>query len=190
GRAGLDAFAAADAGAGAHRVVEIEDDLLAEAALGHADHVIDLHLAAGADAERAIDAGIEIDRHRRVAKIGCRHRGAGGEAAFGDADAIGPAPEDGLRRMRRRARRLVGDQQLEHHLAREFGALALRADLHAGRRLADAGRGEDALALDLDHAGAAIAVGAIAGCGLEAEMRDITAGALGGEPDRLAGESL
>ncbi len=49
GRAGLHAFAAGDAGGGAHRIVEIEHDLLGHAAARHADHVIDLHFAAGAD---------------------------------------------------------------------------------------------------------------------------------------------
>src|SRR5207237_5032647 len=48
GRAGLDAFAAGDAGAGPHRIVEVEDDLFVVAARGHTDHVVDLHLAAGA----------------------------------------------------------------------------------------------------------------------------------------------
>src|SRR5690606_16009865 len=79
-RAGLDAFAAGDAGGVAHRIVEIEHDLLVEAAPGHADDVVDLHLAAGADAEIAIDAGVEIDRHRRVREIRRRPMGRGGEA--------------------------------------------------------------------------------------------------------------
>ena len=38
-------------------------------------------------------------------------------------------------------------------------------DLHAGRWRADAARGEHALTFDLDHADAAIAVGAIARLG-------------------------
>ena len=40
------------------------------AAAGHADDVVDLDLAAGADAEIALDAGVEIDRHRHVAAVG------------------------------------------------------------------------------------------------------------------------
>ena len=44
-----------------------------------------------------------------------------------------------------------------------------------GRRLADARGGEHALALDLDHAGAAIAVGAVAGLRQPAQMRDLDA---------------
>jgi len=65
------------------------------------------------------------------------------------------------------------------------GALARRADLHPRRRAADAGGGEDPLALDLDHAGATIAVGPIAGFGAVAEMRDLDALAMGDLPDRL-----
>src|SRR5580692_7764520 len=75
GRAGLHAFAAGDAGRGAHRVVEVEHDLLEMAAAGHADDVVDLDLAAGADAEIALDAGVEIDRHRHMAAVGRRHFG-------------------------------------------------------------------------------------------------------------------
>ena len=38
-------------------------------AVRHADHVVDLDLAAGAHAEIAVDAGVQVDRHRRVAEI-------------------------------------------------------------------------------------------------------------------------
>ena len=62
--------------------------------------------------------------------------------------------------------------------------------LHAGRGLADAGRREHALALDLDHAGAAVAVGPVAGLGQPAEMRDLDALAPGHLPDGLAGRGL
>src|SRR6476661_10309285 len=72
GRAGLHAFAAGDAGRRTHRIVEVEYDLLAVAAAGHADDVIDLHFAAGADTEIALDAGVEIDRHRRMTAVGRR----------------------------------------------------------------------------------------------------------------------
>jgi hypothetical protein len=54
------------------------------------------------------------------------------------------------------------------------------------RRLADAGGGQHALAVDLDHAGAAIAVGPVAGQVDVAEMGDPGAFALGHAPDRLA----
>ena len=50
GRASLHAFAACHARRTAHRVVEVEHDLFREPAARHADHVVRLHLAAGADA--------------------------------------------------------------------------------------------------------------------------------------------
>ena len=185
GRAGLHAFAAGDAGAVAHRVVEIEDDLFMVATRRHTDHVVDLDFAAGADAEIALDAGVELHRHRRMAAVGRRRRVAR-EAAVRDAERVGPLPEPGSGIVRRRPRGLVPDQQLEHHLARKAGALARGLHLHAWRRLAHAGRGEHALAFDLDHAGAAIAVGAVAGFRQPAEMRDLDALPVGNLPDRLA----
>ena len=81
---------------------------------------------------------------------------------------------------------LVADQELEHHLAREFGALAGRLDLHIRRGLAHAGGGEHPLALDLDHARPAIAVSAIPGLGQPAEMRDLNASPVGDLPDGFA----
>jgi len=80
GRTGLDAFTAPDTGAVAHRVVEIEHHLATMAAIGHANDIVHLNLSTGPDAERAVDAGIEIDRNRGV-RIVCRNRFAGGIAA-------------------------------------------------------------------------------------------------------------
>ncbi len=57
-------------------------------------------------------------------------------------------------------------------LARGLGAVGLRLDLHARRGRADAARGQHALAFDLDHADAAVAVRPIAGLGRVAQMRD------------------
>ena len=85
---------------------------------------------------------------------------------------------------------LVGDEQLHHHLLRLMGALARRLHLHADGRLAHAGGGEHALALDLHHAGAAIAVRPVAGLRRVAEMRDVGAEPLRHLPDRLAGARL
>ena len=109
GRAGLHALAAGHAGRLAHRVVEVEHDLGLVAAIGHADDVVDLHLTASAHAQAALDAGIEIDAHRRMAGIALPALG-GGETAFGDLDLFGPVPEFRIRIVRGRARRLVGDQ--------------------------------------------------------------------------------
>src|SRR3546814_17806884 len=84
------------------------------------------------------------------------------EAALGDADVGSPVPELALWIVRGLALRLVGDQQLEHHGARLLGALAGALHHHAVPRRADAGGGEDPLALDLYHPGAAVALGAVA----------------------------
>ena len=114
GRAGLHAFAAGDASGVSHRVVEVEDDLFVMTAARHADHVIDLHFAAGADAEIAVDAGIEIDRHRHMAAVGRRLLLALGKAAGLDAHLVGPAPEFRNRdraRWRARADRRPGDRR-------------------------------------------------------------------------------
>jgi hypothetical protein len=89
GRAGLHAFAARDAGARAHRVVEIEHDLFAVTTTRHTDHVVDLDFAAGADAQIALDTGVEIDRHRGVAAVGLRVM-APGKAAHRNAHAVCP----------------------------------------------------------------------------------------------------
>ena len=189
GRAGLDAFAAGDAGRGAHRIVEIEDDLGVEATLRHADHVVDLDLAAGAHAEVAVDAGVEIDAHRDVAVVKQRDviGRAARKAAVGDALRVGHVPEMRGAIMGFGALRLVGDEHLHDHRAGLGRALALGLHHHAFGRLAHAGGREHPVAVDLDHAGAAIAVGAIAGRVLVAEMRDRRAFPFRHLPDRLVG---
>ena len=132
GRAGLHALPASDAGRFPHRVVEVEHDLGARVAVGHADHIVDLHLAAAAHAEPALDAGVEIDAHGGMARIGSPAFGRR-EAARRDAGLVRPAPQLRARVMGGLARRLIGDEQLHHHLARLLGALGRGLDLHAGR---------------------------------------------------------
>jgi hypothetical protein len=85
--------------------------------------------------------------------------------------------------MRRLARWLVGHQQFDDHLAGLFGALVLRFTTMPSAGFADAGGGKRALALDLDHAGAAVAVGPVAGLVAPAQMRNGRAFALGHLPD-------
>ncbi len=189
GRTGLDAFAAGDAGRMAHRIVEVEHDLLVPAAPCHADDVVDLHFAAGADAQIALDAGVELHRHRRMAAVGGGRR-ARREAAALDRERVGPLPERRVGVVRLGALGLVADQEFEHQLARGLGALAGAFHLHSRRRLADARGGQHPLALDLDHAGAAIAVGAVARLRQPAEMRDLGAEPIGDLPDRLARQRL
>ena len=187
GRAGLHAFAAGDAGRCAHWIVEVENDLLAVAAAGHADDVIDLDLAAGADAEIALNAGVEVDRHRRMAAVRLRHFDgrALGEAAGLDVLALGDLPKLGIRIVRDLERRLIGDEQFGDHAARGLGAVGLRLHHHARRRGADAARGQHALALDLHHADAAVAVRPVAGLGQVAEVRQLDVVAAPGGEDRL-----
>ncbi len=158
------------------------------AAAGHADDVVDLHLAAGADAEIAVDAGVEIDRHRHVAAVGLRHldRLALGEAAGLDLLALGDLPQLGIRIVRVRLIRLIGHQQLGHHAARGRGAVGVGLHLHAGRRRADAACRQHALALDLDHADAAVAVRPIAGLRRVAQVRQLDVEPARGAEDGLA----
>src|SRR5579863_4135608 len=189
GRTGLDAFPASDAGRVAHRVVKIEDDLFVVAARGHADHVVDLHLAAGTDAEIALDAGVELHRHRDMGAVWRRVR-ASRETALRDIESVRPLPERRVRVVRDLALRLIADQQLEHHLPRELGAVARRVHLHVGGGFADARRRQHPFALDLDHAGAAITVGAVAGLGQPAQMWNFGAEPVCHLPDRLARLSL
>ena len=59
-------------------------------AIGHADHVIDLDLAAGAHAQPALNAGIQVDAHRRMAGVAVPALG-GRKPAFGHFDLLGPA---------------------------------------------------------------------------------------------------
>lgn len=56
---------------------------------------------------------------------------------------------------------------------------------HAGACLALATRRQHPLAFDLDHAGPAVTVRAVAGCVLEAKVRDRLARAAGGLPETL-----
>src|SRR5207249_192748 len=145
-----------DTGRLAHRIVEIEHDLRMPAAEREADDIVDLLLAAGAHAARALDAGVEIDGHRRVRDIsgGLRARG---EARRDDAEKALPLCE--LRVELVDALGDVGHEHLDHDLLRVHGTLRYARHLHPRGGCAAAGRGEYALALDLDHAGAAVAFG-------------------------------
>src|SRR5437660_6671762 len=158
GGARLHAFAAGDAGRLAHRVVEIEHRHRPVAAVRIADDVVDLHLAAGAHAARALDAGVEVHRDRRVRNIALWLL-ASCEPGIADAEALRPLPHLVVERVL--LLRHIREQRLEHHLLRAERARRIGGDFHARGREAAAGGGERALALDLDHAGATVAVGAL-----------------------------
>src|SRR5262249_23200490 len=148
-----------------------------------------LDFAAGAYAQVALDAGVEVDRHGRVAAVG-RRPAVLREAGYRDAHAVGPRPEFRRGIVGGRALGLVRNEQLQHHLARGLGALGCSLDLHAGGGRADAACREHTLALDLHHAGAAVAVRPVAGFGRVAQVRDVGAKALRRLPDRLAGADV
>jgi len=175
GRTGLHALTTGDTGGCAHRVVEIEHDFRLTATKRVADHVVVLFLAAGAHAARALDAGVEVDRHRGVRKIGIGLL-AGVESRCRHAEFAGPFGQFVFGRLVI-LRRRVGRQQLQHQLLRMYRTLGGSIDLHVVRRMPAARWRQRALALDLDYAGAAVAIGAIAG--LVAEVRDLLAVLLG-----------
>ena len=92
-------------------------------------------------------------------------------AACRRSSFVGPVVELGVERVGRL--RHVGQQQLEHHLlAATARALSVVTSMPSVG-IAAAGRRQHALALDLDHAGAAVAVGPHAV--LVAEVRDLDA---------------
>ena len=66
GWAGLHTFAAADAGARTHGVIEIENNLRLRTAQGIADHIVDLYFAAGSHATCALNTSLEVDGHGRM----------------------------------------------------------------------------------------------------------------------------
>src|SRR5229473_3991361 len=110
----------------------------------------------------------------------------GRKAALADACLLGPVPEFRIRVVRGCARRLVGDQELHYHLLRGDRARARALHLHADAWRALAGGRQHALALDLHHAGAAIAVGPIVRRRRIAQMRNLGALPLRHLPDGFA----
>jgi hypothetical protein len=192
GRARLHALTAGHARRHTHRVVDVEHGHGMAGAQAHADDVVDLNFAARAHARAARNAGIEVHGDRGIRDIeDCRSVLAaelrGIALAAGNAHRRRPLPERRLIVGPLLARPHVAREQLEHHAARLHCALRLRRHFHAGRRLADARRGQHALALDLHHARAAVAVDAVARQVHVAQVRDLRAFALSHVPDGLAG---
>ena len=147
--------------------------------------VVNLDLAAGAHAQAALDAGVEIDAHRGMAGIALPAL-SGRKTTFRHLDLFGPMPEFRIGIMRRGARRLIRDQKLHHHFLGRDGAGTRRLHLHANARRPLAGGGQHALAFDFDHADAAIAVGAIIRRRRIAQVRNFAALTFRDLPDRLA----
>ena len=122
---------------------------------------------------------------RFTAIAGCERSSAGWrrarEARLADRQLLRPEIELGVERIGRL--RHVRQQQLDRHLLAGEGPGAVGGDLHALLGIAAARRRQHALALDLHHAGAAVAVRPHA---LHvAEARDLDAVLLGGLEDRL-----
>ena len=132
-RAGLHAFPAGDAGAHAHRIIEVEDDLRVQAAESIADHIIDLFFAASPYAARALDTSVEIHRDGGVRQIGVGLLPAG-ETGPPEPQPFHPVIELGARRIGRSAlARHVREQQLQDQFLRMPRPLARARDLHAVR---------------------------------------------------------
>ena len=162
GRARLHAFTAGHAGALAHGRGHIEHDLRFMAAKGIADHIIDLLLAAGPHTAGALNAGVQIDGDGRMGQIR-RHGLALSKAGFVNLEPVGPVIQFRAQAIGRLALRgHIGQQQFDHHLLRAQRAFIIAVNPHPGGRLPTTGGRERPFALDLDHAGAAITVRAIA----------------------------
>ena len=152
----------------------------------HADHVIDLDLAAGTDAKVAMNAGVEVDAHRNVAAVEKWNTGFfdRGEAAFAHPVRFCHVPEMARRVVLHLG--LVSNQKLGDKFPRFFSTFGGSLHHHAFRHGTNAGGDERAFTFDFHHAGAAVAVGTIARCRLVAEMRNGQATAMRRFPDRGA----
>ena len=194
--AGLHTFATGHAAAVAHGVAQVKDDLRVPTAVGHADHVVHLRLAAGAHTAGALDAGVQVDGDGRMAQIG--RGGWGPQRRQGrtwlHAQRVGPLAELAVRLAGLPVHPFVAclgpvsQQQLQHQLLALERPFAARLHLHARLWVAAARRGQAAFARDLHHAGAAVAVGSQA-VGV-AEVGDLHAMALRGLQDGFAGQCL
>ena len=186
GRTRLHALPAGHAGARTHRVVEVEDDLRADAAVGHADDVVDLHLAARPHAEVAVDAGVEVDPHRGMAGVGRGARGGAGKRLAPTSRR--PAHCHSVESCWWAALRGGWSATSSSITIRREAAARFGRGMHdhARTRPALARGGEHPLPFDLDHARAAVAVGSVAGLMRVAEMGDVGAEAMRHLPDRLA----
>ena len=192
GRAGLHTLATGHTAAVAHGVGQVKHNRAVAAAQGVADHVVDLLLTAGAHAALALDAGVQVDCHGRVRQV-CGRLVAAQCFELGPhfhIEASGPVAEFAM--LLRFVLLIpfvagighVRQQHFQHHLLALERPLAGGLHLHARRGAAAAARGQSAFALDLDHTGAAIAVGAQAV--FVAKVRNVDAVPLRGFEDGFA----
>ena len=125
-----------------------------------ADDVIHLLLTTSADTACALDAGVEIDGHRRMRKVSARLPPPR-EPRLADTKPSSPLREFGIGLVD--ALRHIGDQHFDDQLLRMNGTRGGARHLHPRRRSPTARWRQHSLAFDLDHARAAIAVGAHTG---------------------------
>src|SRR5262249_33160706 len=93
GWAHLHALTTGNAGRAAHAFVEVEHHLGTVAAVGHANDIIGLHLMAGAHAQAAVDARIEIDGDGGMRGVGRRAPILLGTAHRRHLHGVDPAPK-------------------------------------------------------------------------------------------------
>ena len=187
GRAAVDALPAVDADDLAERTVAEGRDLGRVAAADRFEHAHLLQVDAGAHAAPAADALVHV-AHDRVARgVDFGHRRLGmSETEVGDAVFLGQGLELTVAVALTRVALAVvfAEQQLEHVAARQAHAAAVGVDRHLVGDGEDAGRLQQALAFDFDHADPADA-GHVE-VGVVAEGRDVDADALGGLQDGRA----
>ena len=206
GGAGLHALAARHTGAVAHGVVEVEHDARVSPAALRANDAIDLLFATGANTAVALDAGVEVDHHggmRVVVQRGacCRRLCWVGDCSKRlqrwphlHTQSTRPVAQLSVRTLGIPVNpplpggRCVGEQHFQHHVLALARTGTVGLHHHAGLGAATATRGQGALALNLDHASAAIAVGAVAG--LVTQMGNLDAQTMRGFPQGFASAGL
>src|SRR5579862_141137 len=131
-RTRLHALPACHTGGAAHRIIEVKHHLRSVRAIRHADDIVHLNFTTRANAQVALDTGVEIDAHGRMARV---RRPALGrrEATSLHLHEVRLTPEVRGRIVRGCALRLVGHQELHHHGARLRGTLRGGLYLHAHR---------------------------------------------------------
>src|SRR4051794_34234154 len=103
-----------------------------------------------------------------------RHRSAAArETARCKVLPVSSPPEMGSGIVGDVPRRLIREEQLNHHSPRSFGPVGLRLHLHSRGRGANAAGRKHALTFDLNHAGAAIAVRPISRLGRVTQARQV-----------------
>jgi hypothetical protein len=134
-------------------VVHVEDDLRVRAAKGQADHVVDLLVAAGAQAAGALDAGVQVDGDGRVRQVGATAARARQSAAC-PRPSFAPSgrPRCGACAVSGMSACSSSSTSFCDFSARSLSVLTFMPACRAAAR-----RRQRALAGDLHHAGAAVA---------------------------------